>query len=184
MEKQLTRCTRWPSFPFSSRPSSLFSRGGSDWVKLWRHHPPPGLSSITASHSNASNQCNYQSAITLTWLRTLLILTADKCWPSQSAEDEAPLISTPSIFDVSWLTAGTPDLFLHFAAEAVLFCFAALPPRFHPSRSRLSVLFSPRFALLSDIIATKHQHVFHPRPFSVLKLLQIVILMMRLAGKI
>lgn len=63
------------------------------------------------SHNITSNQSDYQSAITPTRPRTLLILMTDKCWPSQSAVDKLPLIFTPSIFYLSrhHLTAGMMD---------------------------------------------------------------------------
>lgn len=78
----------------------------------WHLHPP-GLSSITTSHNIPSNQCNYQSAITPTWLRTLLILMTDQRWPTQSAADKLPLIFTPSIFVQTWCSSRNDEFSTH-----------------------------------------------------------------------
>lgn len=133
-----------------SKMTSILSP--SLWRLRWdeHHHPlPPALSSITMSHNIGSNQSNYQSAITLTWLRPLLFLMTDKRWPSQSAVDNLPLIFTASIFYVSRLhpAAGMscffPLLSLSLAAS-ILFqikCVASLhvaPPSLSSSHNSFS----------------------------------------------
>lgn len=100
--KQLTRCNQWPLSSCLSPSSPLFLRQLRLDETHWQRHPPsPGLSSITMSHNIAGNQSDYQSAITPTRPKTLLILMTDKCWPSQSAVDKPPLIFSPSTFSVS-----------------------------------------------------------------------------------
>lgn len=95
--------------------------GWSHW-----HLHPPGLSSITASHNIPSNLCNYPSAISPTWLRTLLSLMTDQCWPSQSAADKLPLIFMPSVFDMSRLSAGAGIIDSPHIKDRIRVCFSTL----------------------------------------------------------
>lgn len=91
----------------------------------WHLHPP-GISSITTSHNIPSNQFNYQSAITPTRLRTLLILMTDQRRPSQSTADKLPLIFTPSVFDASRRGAAAEMMDSPHIRGRMRICFSTL----------------------------------------------------------